>query len=125
MRRPDRAAAVVDFVLVTVIVVPLALGITQLGLVLYIRNVTADAASEAARYAAAVGRSPGDGVARVHRQLAGVLAERYTRAVAARRTTLGGAPGVEVTIDVTVPALGLGGPGVAFTVAGHAREEPR
>lgn len=121
----DRGAAVVDFVVVTVVLVPLTLGIMQLALVLYVRNVTSDAASQAARYAAAVGRSPGDGVAQVRRQLAGVLADRYTRDVDARRTVLGGAPGVEVTIDVRVPALGLGGPGVSFRVAGHAREEPR
>ena len=115
----------VDFVLVTVILVPLVLGIIQLALVLYIRNAAADAASEAARYAAVVGRSPGDGVGEVRRQLAGVLADRYTRDIVARRTLVAGAPGVEVTIDVTVPALGLGGPGVSFTVTGHARQEPR
>lgn len=125
MGRSERGAAVVDVVLVTVILVPLALGIMQLALVLYVRNTTADAASEAARYAALVGHSPGDAVGSVRRQLDGVLADRYARDIVARRTSIGGAPGVEVTIDVTVPALGVGGPGVSFTVAGHAREEPR
>lgn len=125
MSRDQRGAAVVDFVLVTVIAMPLVLAITQLALVLYVRNTTADAASEAARYAAVAGRSPSAGIAQVRRQLAGVLADRYARAVDARPTVLDGAPGVEVTIDVTVPALGLGGPGVSFTVGGHAREEPR
>lgn len=125
MSHRERGAAVVDFVLVTVILVPLVLGVMQLALVLYIRNVTADAAAEAARAAAVVGHSPRDGVDQVHRQLDGVLADRYTRGVLARRTVVDGAPGVEVDIDVTVPALGLGGPGVSFTVAGHAREEPR
>ncbi len=34
-----------------------------------------------------------------------------------------GALGVEVSVHVVVPALGLGGPGVALDVSGHAVEE--
>lgn len=46
--------AVVDFVLVTVILVPLVLGIMQVALVLHVRNTLTSAASEGARYAATV-----------------------------------------------------------------------
>jgi hypothetical protein len=35
-----------------------------------------------------------------------------------------GAPGVEVVVRATVPALGIGGPGVDIEVTGRAVEEP-
>ena len=34
-----------------------------------------------------------------------------------------GAPGIEVVVRATVPALGIGGPGVDLEVTGHAVEE--
>ena len=57
-RRPRGAdgAAVVDFVLVLVVVVPLFLGILQVALVLHVRNTLTAAAGEGARYAATVDR---------------------------------------------------------------------
>jgi len=120
MRRGQRGSAVVDFVLVLVVLLPLALAIMQLALVLYVRNSVTAAASEAARYAATLGHTPADGEQRFRDQLGGALSSRYADAVSAGRTTLDGAPAVEVTVQVRVPALGIGGPGVSFTVAGHA-----
>ena len=120
MRHGQRGSAVVDFVLVLVVLLPLALAVVQLALVLYVRNTVAAAASEAARYAATLGHTPADGQQRFRDQLSGALPGRYADAVTADRTTLDGAPAVEVTVRVSVPALGLGGPGVSFTVAGHA-----
>ena len=61
---PERGSAVVDFVLVLVVLVPLFLGILQVALVLLVRNTLAAAASEGARYAATLDRGPADGVAR-------------------------------------------------------------
>jgi Flp pilus assembly protein TadG len=120
MTRGQRGSAVVDFVLVLVVLLPLALTVMQLTLVLYVRNTVAAAASEAARYAATLGHTPADGPQRLREQLSGALSSRYADGVSAGRTTLDGAPAVEVTVQVKVPALGLGGPGVSFTVAGHA-----
>ena len=51
-RRDQRGAAVVDVVLVLVVLVPVVFGILQLGLVLFVRNTLASAASEGARVAA-------------------------------------------------------------------------
>ena len=45
----DRGSAVVDFVLVMVVLVPLVLGIAQVGLVLHVRNTLTAAASDGAR----------------------------------------------------------------------------
>jgi len=122
-RRRDRGSAVVDFVLVTVVLVPLVLGLTQLALVLYVRNTLASAASEGARYGATLGHGPGDGARRAEEQIRGVLSHRYAQGVRAHATRLDGAPAVEVEITAKVPALGLGGPAVSFTVRGHAVQE--
>jgi len=123
--RSDRGSAVVDFVLVTIIVVPLLLGIVQLALVLYVRNTLASAASEGARYAATLGHGPADGSARARQQVSGVLSGQYARGISAGLTSLDGAPAVEVTIRATVPALGIAGPAVSLTVSGHAIREQR
>ena len=122
-RRGQRGAAVVDFVLVLVVLVPVFLGVLQVALVLFVRNTVTAAASEGARYAATLGREPADGAARARSQMSGVVAGRYAEGVTAHEVTIDGAPAVEVTVHVVVPALGLGGPAVSFDVSGHAVEE--
>ena len=122
-RRGDHGAAVVDFVLVVVVLVPLFLGIMQVALVLHVRNTLAAAASEGARYAATVDRPPAAGAARTREQIAGALAARFARQVVARSATVQGAPGVEVDVTADVPPLGMWGPAVRITVSGHAVEE--
>jgi Flp pilus assembly protein TadG len=116
---------VVDFVLVLVVLVPIFLGILQLALVLLVRNTLASAASEGARYAATLDRGPADGAARTRSQIDGAIAGRFARDVSAHEALVDGAPGVEVTVHASVPALGIGGPGIALTVTGHAVEEQR
>lgn len=126
VRRDDRAehgSAVVDFVLVLVVVVPLFLGIVQVALVLHVRNTLASAASEGARYAATYDRGPQDGAARTRALVAGVLSARYATDVSAAETTVDGYPGVVVRVGARVPALGLWGPAVELDVDGHAVEE--
>lgn len=119
----ERGSAVVDFVLVLVVLVPVFLGILQVALVLLVRNTLASAASEGARYAATLDRGPDDGTARTRDQIDGAISGRFARDVSAHETTVDGAPGVEVTVRAVVPALGIGGPGIALEVTGHAVEE--
>lgn len=119
----DRGSAVVDFVLALVVLVPLVLGIVQVGLVLHVRNTLTSAASEGARHAATLDRGPGDGVARTRAEIEGALTGRFARDVTASTRSVGGAPGVVVTVRAVVPPLGLWGPGVALTVSGSAVEE--
>jgi Flp pilus assembly protein TadG len=121
--RGSRGAAIVDFVLVLAVLVPLFLGILQLALVLLVRNTLIAAASEGARYAATLDRDESDGVARTRAQIDGALAANYAEDVDARPILIDGAPGIEVTVHAVVPALGLGGPGISLTVTGHAIEE--
>lgn len=123
--RGSRGAAVVDFVLVLAVLVPVFLGILQVALVLLVRNTLAAAASEGARYAATLDREPVDGEARTRAQIRGALADRYADDVDAKPVLIDGVPCIEVTVHAVVPALGIGGPGVALTVTGHAVEESR
>lgn len=122
-RRRETGAAVVDFVLVMVVLVPLFLGILQLSLVLLVRNTLTAAASDGARYAATADRGPADGAARTRAQIAGALSGRFARDVTARAAMVDGAPGVVVTVRASVPALGLGGPAISLDISGHAVEE--
>ena len=122
--RTQRGSAVVDFVLVLVVVIPLFLGILQVALVLFVRNTLALAASEGARLAATSDRSAGDGAALTRRQIDGAVSGRFARDISVREVMVDGAPGIEVTVRATVPALGLGGPGVELEVSAHAVEEP-
>jgi Flp pilus assembly protein TadG len=122
-RREERGAAVVDFVLVLLVLVPLFLGVLQVGLVLHVRNTLTSAASEGARYAATVNGSPAAGAARTRSQIRGALADRYAGRVTARPVLVDGVPGVEVTVAADVPPLGLWGPAVHLDVSGHAIEE--
>jgi Flp pilus assembly protein TadG len=121
--RPERGSAVVDFVLVLLVITPLFLGILQVALVLMVRNTLASAASEGARYAATLDRGPADGVARTRQQVDGAISGRFARDIEAEEVLVDGAPGVQVTVHATVPALGLGGPAVSLDVTGHAIEE--
>lgn len=121
--RTESGAAVVDFVLVLLVVVPLFLGIFQVGLVLHVRNTLTAAASEGARYAATVNGSPAAGAARTRSQIRGALADRFAGGVTAREVVLDGVPGVEVRVAADVPPLGLWGPAVHLDVSGHAVQE--
>lgn len=122
-RRDERGSAVVDFVLVATILVPLFLVILQVGLFLYVRNTVTAAASEGAHYAAVLNRAPADGEARTRELIAGVVADRLVDSVSATETDIDGQPGVEVTVHAHMPPLGLWGPGISFTAQGHAVKE--
>jgi TadE-like protein len=121
--RGERGSAVVDFVLVSVIVVPLFLGVMQVGLFLYVRNTMTAAASDGARLAATADRGPDDGVARTESMIGDAVSARLVDSVHAEVTELGGQPAVEIVIRAHMPALGLWGPAVEFTVRGHGIEE--
>jgi Flp pilus assembly protein TadG len=121
--RDERGSAVVDFVLVSLVLVPLVLGIMQVALVMFVRNTLSSAASEGARFGATIDRTPGDGAARTRQQIGGAIADRFARDVTGRDSTVDGVPGVVVHVHAVVPALGLWGPGVSLDVDGHAVKE--
>lgn len=122
--RGDEGSAVVEFVLVLTVLMPLFLGIVQLALVLHVRNTAAAAAGEGARRAAVQGATPQDGLARTHDQLRDAISMRFVTDTRVETVQLEGMPAYRVVLDLEVPALGLGGPGVAFSVNGSAVLEP-
>jgi len=62
----DRGAAVVDFVLISTLLVFLLFGVLQVAVYFYARNVAAASAADAARYAAAEGIPPSSGAVRAN-----------------------------------------------------------
>ena len=122
-RSRERGSAVVDFVLVLLVLLPLVLGILQLALVMHVRNTLASAAAEGARHAAVAGSSAGAGTAKVQELLDGALSEEFARSVVVRPAPVGGAPGYEAVVEAGVEVLGLGGPAIHVRVEGHAVAE--
>lgn len=124
-RRSDSGSAVVDFVLVTLVLVPLVLGIIHLALVLHVRNTLTNAAAEAARRAAVHGAESRDGTAYARGQIDDSIGGRFVQQINTQETSIDGAAALEVRIRAEVPPLGLWGPAVELSVVGHAiREEP-
>jgi Flp pilus assembly protein TadG len=121
--RDQHGSAIVDFVLVVIVVVPLFLGIMQVALVLHVRNTLTSAASEGARYAATIDRSLDAGVAKTRQQISGAVADRFASDISASAMSVGGAPGVRIEVSADVPPLGLWGPKIRLHVSGHAIEE--
>jgi Flp pilus assembly protein TadG len=62
--RDETGAAVVEFVMMSVLLLTLLLAVLHVAVYFYARNVTAAAAADAARYAAAEGIDPRAGAAR-------------------------------------------------------------
>ncbi len=122
-RTGERGAAVVDFVLVLLILLPLVLGILQLALVLHVRNTLASAAAEGARHAAVAGSSGPAGQAKVQELVDGALSQDFVRSVIVRPAAVGGVPGFEAVVEADVTVLGIAGPGVHIRVEGHAIAE--
>ncbi|WP_375002846.1 TadE family protein [Aeromicrobium sp. CTD01-1L150] len=123
MRRDEDGSAVVDYVLVMMLLVPLVLGIIQLGLVLHVRNTLTAAASDGARAAAPLESVPRDAADRAAELVRTTLADRYAQDITAAGTTIAGGPAVVVRIRAEVPALGLFGPAIPLDVRGHAVRE--
>ena len=81
LRRDDRGAAVVDFVLVSVLLIVLLFGVLQVAVFFYARNIVAASTADAARFAAAAGVPPSAGVARARTLMAAGLTGSVTRGV--------------------------------------------
>jgi hypothetical protein len=126
-RRADAAAdegsAPVDFVLVGVLVTFLFIGLLQLGVDFYVRNVLAACVSDGARYGAnADVSSPTAGAARANQEIAGALGSSYATAYAPTpQDDVDGAAVVTVDVHVRLPLLAWFLPvGPTVRASGHA-----
>ncbi len=114
----------VEFVLVSVLVVALVMALIQLTLALHVRNTLIDSASEGARHAALLGSSPAEGIARTRELIAMTLSAGYAEDVTATVVPDDDGELVEVTVRAPLPVLGLLGPSGVVAVRGHAVIEP-
>lgn len=96
----DRGASVVDFVLISVLLVFLLFGVLQVAMYVYARNIVSAAAADAARYAAARGVDPAAGGGR-----AGQLIRQGLGAGAAARIPCAGAPAVDAASGLAVTTV--------------------
>jgi Flp pilus assembly protein TadG len=119
----ERGSAVVEFTLVSVVLIGLFLAILQLGLVLHVRNTLVACAAEGARHAANADRDLVDGKARTTALITESLDSRFGNRVAARYVTAGGVQLVEIEVTTTLPLFGLLGVDRGLKVTGHAVEE--
>ncbi|MCB2413561.1 pilus assembly protein [Demequina sp. TTPB684] len=117
----DDGNVVVEFVLVSILVITIAMGVIQLAVALHVRNMLVSAASEGARLAATNDRGLADGVERTESLLAESLGG-YDASASAIDTVIDGAPATQVTITAPVPVFGLWGIG-SMTVSARAFEE--
>ena len=128
MRRGDDGAAVVDFVLVSVLLVSLFLLVMQVGLVLHVRNVLVASAAEGARYGANADRTPEEGAERAKQVIADALGQRVAGAMTCAPVEgeeLDGQPVVDVQCTGPMPIVFLPTGAFSLTVHGHAVEESR
>nr|WP_255461562.1 TadE/TadG family type IV pilus assembly protein [Isoptericola sp. BMS4] len=112
-----------EFVMVSVLVLALFLGVVQVALALHVRATAIDAAAEGARLAARADRGLDSGAARTRELLADSLGRSYADDVTARHTSSDGLDVVEVTVHAPLPVVGLLGPSGVLTLRGHALEE--
>lgn len=121
--RSETGSAPAEFVLVSLLMLTLVLGVLQVGAVLLVRNTALDAAVEGARWAALDGNGPAAGAARTRRILGTALGAAYARAVSAGTGTWNGQRVATVTVSAPLPVVGLIGVPGGLTLTGHAAVE--
>ena len=122
----ERGAAVPEFVLVLMVLIPLVFGIAQVALVLHVRNTIVAAASDGARAAAMLGATPDAAGERTREVIRTTVSDRFAESVTAGRSQSGGVAVIEVRVRAEVPPRGLWGPGIPLEAVGRAvmQDEP-
>ena len=120
--RGDTGSAVVEFALVTPLLLVLLLGVLQIALAMHVRATLTAAAAEGARVAALSGSSLSRGEQRTRDVLADSLAGGRVAGVSASRERLAGVEVVAITVTASLPLIGLLGP-TSLQVTGHAVQE--
>jgi Flp pilus assembly protein TadG len=120
-RSSERGSAVVEFVLVAVVALVLALALAQLGLFLWERNALLGSLSEGARVAATEGRTVADGKRVASELLRRAAGGRVAGAVPIEGTEADGL--VELRAEGTLPSFVPGVPGLAVRMTARMHEE--
>jgi Flp pilus assembly protein TadG len=104
----ERGSAVVDFVLVSVLIVVLLLAVLQVAVYVHVRNVVTASAQEGARYAANADVDSALGAARTVEVVAGATSQQTAEGLActsAEETDASGLTLVVVRCSGSVPSL--------------------
>lgn len=123
LKREEDGSAVVEFVLVSVLVLVLFLALLQLAFALFVRNTLVSAASEGARFAAAADRTPSDGARHTQALIRESLPDTFASDVTAQYENVDGVATIEVEVRAKLPVFGWIGPAETLRVSGHAMEE--
>ncbi|MEJ1155775.1 TadE/TadG family type IV pilus assembly protein [Microbacterium marmarense] len=119
----DRGSSPVEFVLVGALLTVLTLGVLQLGLAIYVRNVVHDAAVEGAYHAALADTTLSEGASRTHAIVARTVGSDYATDVTVRTTTALGHAAVEIRVTASLPLVGLFGAPHSLEVVASAPAE--
>jgi hypothetical protein len=114
---------VVEFLLVTVVAVGVALAVAQLGLFLWERNALMGSLSEGARVAAAEGRTVGEGQRVAVELWRRSVGGRVAGAVSVQGAEVGGV--VVLRAEGTLPSLVPGVPGLPVRMVARMSKEER
>ena len=117
----EGGAAVVEFVLVSLVAVVLAMSLAQLGLFLWQRNALMGSLSEGARVAATEGRTVADGRRLATELLRRSAGGRVASAVPIQGVEAGGV--VVLSAEGTLPSFVPGVPGLPVRMTARMREE--
>lgn len=110
--------------MVSGLVLLIAMGVFQFGLLLHVRNTLIACAAEGARAGARADATTGDAIARTTALINESLSPAYAQAVSAHTaTTPEGVAVLEVTVTAPTPVIGLLGPADTVTVSGRAFAE--
>ena len=122
----EDGSSVVEFVLVTILVLFLFLVVMQIGQVLHARNVLVAAAAEGARFGANADRADEDGAVRALQVVAGSLPGTVADSATARAVprAAGADPQlVDIELSSDLPVIFLKVGPLHLTVHGHALKE--
>ena len=101
----------------------LTLGVLQLALAVYVRNVVHDAAVEGAYHGALADTEPADGAVRTTRLISAAVGGALDAQVSAVATDGAAGPEVQVTVVATFPLVGLLGIPSGMEVTAYAPRE--
>ena len=121
--RDQSGSSAVDFVLVGTLLTALTLGVLQLGIAVYVRNIVHDAAAEGAHYAALADASLADGAERTRTMITRAVGAGFAQDISAAPSNALGHPTVEVRVRATLPLVGLIGVSGGLEVTAHAPQE--
>ncbi len=106
--------------MVAALLTALTLGVIQLGIATYVRNVVHDAAVEGAYYGALADTATGSAVDRTREVITRAIGAEYGTDVGIREVMIDGQPAVEVTVRASIPLVGLWPSGLKTEVTAHA-----